>query len=125
MKSDAAAFGFPTDSTEDIRGRHWPLLGKNATQTVILNASKGSTLTPVSPRVIGSRPVSRWFNWLIRTYNEQIVARCATSAIILSMTDRRAGSEGAKVRSGRRISLYDYKSYVEIADTISIAGRRL
>jgi hypothetical protein len=64
MKFDAAASGFPTDSTDDIRGRHWPLLGKNVLRKPLrLNASKGSTLFPESPGLIGLRPVSRWFDW--------------------------------------------------------------
>jgi hypothetical protein len=29
VKLDASAFGFPNDSIEDSRARHWPLLGKS------------------------------------------------------------------------------------------------
>lgn len=64
MEFDAAAFAFPTDSTEDIHGRHWPLLGKYVPRKPLrLNASKGSTLTPVSPSLIGFRPLSLLFYW--------------------------------------------------------------
>src|ERR1700722_9789030 len=85
MKFDAAACGFPTDPTDDIRGRHWPLLGKNVLRKPLrLNASKESTLTPKSPFLIGPRPRSRRSTGLMRTYDDDSVDWCATRGIIFS-----------------------------------------